>query len=246
VELSAATYNITSVESRMIDDIGYIRIKSFNAATDAQFKIAYTALTDAGATGIILDLRNNRGGLLASAQNMLSYLLSRGLYAYYSYNTGRIEMKSDEMSYSMSLPAVSLVNENTAGEAELVAAVLSQSVYTPMIGRHTAGRSFTQKYFPLTSDKSAVKISVAQMSLIDGSNWEDNGLRPAVDISLTEEKMARFDTLTDEEDTQLQTALNRLAGGSYNPKPTEPTEPTDVTGTTETGEEGTEPTDAAD
>ncbi len=212
VEMAPNKYPITSVDSRMIGDIGYIRIRSFNATTAAQFKAAYTSLIDGGAQGIVLDLRNNPGGSLSAAKEIAAFLLPSGRYGYYADKKGKTELTSDSV-YQMSVISATIINRNTAGEAELLAAALSQAQMTTLVGEPSAGRSYVQEYFPITADKSAVKLTVGQLFLLDGqTTWEGTGLSPKETVSLSDEQMKRLDVLTDAEDAQLQAALNKLNG----------------------------------
>ncbi len=221
VELTTAanmSFSLISVESRMIDTTGYIRIKAFTDVTTEQFKTAYADLLTQGAESIVLDLRDNAGGSLQSACKILDYLLPRGLYAYYTDSSGKQEFRADE-TYQIDIPCVTLVNGRTEGEAELVAAALHQSKSSMLVGTKTAGRAKVQQYFTIASDNSAVKLTVGELKLLDDTSWEGSGLQPDETVT-PENTSAAVETLTDASDMQLQTALRRLSNTTNDPTTT--------------------------
>ena len=123
-ELSASTYTATTVESRLINTTGYIRIRSFYSNTPEQFKAAVTTLEEQGAQNFVFDLRNNEGGTLAAATDILSYLLPRGTYARRVETAGAVSDLTSDGTHEFAHSSVTLVNETTAGEAELFTGVL--------------------------------------------------------------------------------------------------------------------------
>ena len=230
-ELTASPYVLVSVEERVIgDSVGYIRIRGFHNNTTEQFKAAYSALEEAGVGSIIFDLRGNTGGTIQSAKDMLSYLLPRGKYASVTDNEGKTTELIAEDLHQMSVPSVTLVNGKTAGEAELFAGVLQEFQLTTVVGENTAGKGRIQEFFPLKVDSSAVKLTVAQLSLIQSGGLEGKGIAPTKLISLTESQTTDFELLTETTDPQLKAALSILTGGAAT-TPTEPTGGADSTAT---------------
>ena len=230
-ELTASPYVLVSVEERVIgDSVGYIRIRGFHNNTTEQFKAAYSALEEAGVGSIIFDLRGNTGGTIQSAKDMLSYLLPRGKYASLTDNEGKVTELVAEDLHQMSVPSVTLVNGTTAGEAELFAGVLQEFQLTTVVGENTAGKGRIQEFFPLKVDSSAVKLTVAQLSLLQSGGLEGKGIAPTKLISLTESQTTDFELLTETTDPQLKAALSILTGGAAT-TPTEPTGGADSTAT---------------
>ena len=230
-ELTASPYVLVSVEERVIgDSVGYIRIRGFHNNTTEQFKAAYSALEEAGVGSIIFDLRGNTGGTIQSAKDMLSYLLPRGKYASVTDNEGKTTELIAEDLHQMSVPSVTLVNGKTAGEAELFAGVLQEFQLTTVVGENTAGKGRIQEFFPLKVDSSAVKLTVAQLSLLQSGGLEGKGIAPTKLISLTESQTTDFELLTETTDPQLKAALSILTGGAAT-TPTEPTGGADSTAT---------------
>ena len=205
------TISLTSVEEKILNDsTGYIRISRFSENTPDQFKSAYAALMDEGVENVIFDLRDNAGGSLAAATEVIAHLMPRGVFANKrTENTGTVETLSANDTYQIELPSVTLVNNNTAGEAELFAGVLQEFGKTTVVGTQSAGRARTQSYFTLTSDSAGVRLSVATLELISGGSWEGKGIEPNRVIEMMGGQS--FELLTEKEDTQLQGALRQLS-----------------------------------
>lgn len=211
VELTANTYTAVSVESRMLDEtIGYIGIHDFNSLTPLQFKNAYNELTQNGAVYFVFDVRNNGGGSLDAVKEILDYLLPRGPYAVCETKSGR-EPFTAEDTYELNVRTVTLINGSTAGEAELFAGALQDLSKTILVGGTTEGKALVQEYVSIDSDKAAVRLTVGTLSLMhSGSTWMDTGLYPDHMVDLSYDKLVYFNLLTDEEDSQLQKAIQVL------------------------------------
>ena len=209
-ELSPSPYQTDSVEGRLIGSTGYIRITEFHSLTADQFKAVYDDLSAQGAQNYVFDLRGNPGGMLSSVTPLLEYLMPRGVYARKTDNTGTVTDLIDTDNYQMDLPSVTLVDSDTAGEAELFAGVLQEFGKTTVIGEQTSGRGLTQEYFTISSDGAAVKLSTCQMSLVTGGSFDGTGITPQTVVGLTEEQKANFAFLEDSGDPQLQAALSAL------------------------------------
>lgn len=209
-ELSASTYTATTVESRLINTTGYIRIRSFYSNTPEQLKAAMTALEEQGAQNFVFDLRNNEGGTLTAVSDILGYLLPRGTYARRVETAGAVSDLTSEGTHELSQSSVTLVNETTAGEAELFAGVLQEFKKTTVVGMSTKGRGKIQAFYNVTSDGSAIKVSIASLSLLEGGEIEGKGVTPDQTVALTADQESRFEFLTEEDDPQLKTALSVL------------------------------------
>lgn len=234
-DISSSTYTKVSVESRMIGTTGYIRITGFYENTPEQFEKAYGALETQGAENYIFDLRNNGGGSIDAACKVIGYLLPRGTYANKKDAKGTVTPLSATDTYEMKLPSVTLVNASTSGEAELFAAVLKDFSKTTVVGMTTAGRGMIQKYFTI-SDGSAVKLSVASLSLTSGTAIEGKGVTPTVVVGLTADEENDLDLLTEKNDPQLIAALTTVKGGAVtNPTTDDTTTPVADTTTAPAG-----------
>ncbi len=229
-ELTSSSYTITSVESRMIDTTGYIRITDFYSNTPDQFKNAYTSLESQGAENYIFDVRYNKGGDLTAAGEIISYLAPRGAYARKTEGDATTDLVSTG-AYEITKPSVTLVNKATEGEAELFAGVLQELKKTTVVGEKTFGRGKVQKFFTLVADGAAIKLSVASLSLIVGGEIESVGITPNVSSEMPAALEKRFSFLNEENDPQMIAALAVLKGGMIAQTTTQPFT-TATTGTT--------------
>ncbi len=209
-DLVSGAYSVISVTGKMIGNVGYVRVSDFNNTTAGQFSAMLEQHVAAGASSFIFDLRGNTGGTLEAATEIVGYLLPRGAFATSTASDGTVTMLTASSAYELSLPSVTLVGATTAGEAELFAGVLQEFSLTTVVGDTTAGRAKTQKYFPLTADNAAVKLSVAELSLLKGGSWEGKGILPDRKVSLSETE-EYLDLIDDADDAQLQAALSMLA-----------------------------------
>lgn len=227
VELSSNTYTAVSVESRMAGSVGILRIRTFDSETPSQFKSAYRSLLEQGATSFLFDLRDNEGGSLDAAKDVIAFLMPRGPYAKYTTKSGTETLMAED-SDELQLPSVTLVNGTTAGEAELFAGVLQNFGKTQVIGTATAGKNTVQNLVAIESDKSAVRITVASLSLIQNNvTWQDTGIQPSQVVEMPEALLPYAALLTDEEDPQIAAGLAALQGNS----PPSTTAPVESTGT---------------
>ena len=229
-ELTSSSYTVTSVESRMIDTTGYIRITGFYSNTPDQFKNAYTSLESHGAENYIFDVRYNKGGDLTAAGEIISYLAPRGAYARKTEGDATTDLVSTG-AYEITKPSVTLVNKATEGEAELFAGVLQELKKTTVVGEKTFGRGKVQKFFTLVADGAAIKLSVASLSLIVGGEIESVGITPNVSSEMPAALEKRFSFLNEENDPQMIAALAVLKGGMIAQTTTQPFT-TATTGTT--------------
>ncbi len=247
--ITKSTITVENVINKMLKDgtTGYIRLRSLSENAFDQVRSAISVLKEEGATRFILDLRDNTGGSVKAAEDILGYLLPRGLYA--RLNVGE---KKDPVMYSSHAASqvienvVVLVNEKTSGEAELIAGALREAGGMKLVGVTTAGHAHLQSYFTMASSGAAVRVTVGTFELIKGGSWEGRGLSPDAAQTLTGDRP--FALRSEEDDEQLQAALT-LLGNVPAPETTTTTETgtsgTDASGTTTgTGTETTSTTKA--
>ncbi len=194
---------VPTVESRFLtDDIGYIAITEFDDVTDEQFLAALDNLKAQGMKNLVIDLRDNGGGLVDVTCNILDALLPEGLIVYTEDKyANREEVKSDAENYFDGGMAV-LVNGNSASASEIFAGAIKDYGVGTLIGTKTFGKGIVQSLFPL-SDGSAIKITVSRYYTSAGNNIHEVGIEP--DIELEYDAGA-------EGDNQLQKAIEVLNG----------------------------------
>ena len=208
-------YTDISVQSKMIGNIGYIKITDFNESTPAQFISAVDLMKNQGAVGLIFDLRNNGGGTLASVEKMLDYILPEGVLVSAEYKNGVKEdlFKSD--ANCVDLPMAVLTNGNTASAAELFSAAVRDMNKGILIGEKTYGKGVMQQTYNL-SDGSAIRITIAKFYPPSGVNFDGQGLEPNIPVTHTEDESKYFYKLEPENDSQVKAALDYFAGLSNN------------------------------
>jgi len=203
-----------TVQYRLIgDEIGYVKIRQFNQETPNEFINAVHELESLGAHAYIFDLRFNPGGDLEGVVDTLNHLLPEGPIIRYTYRNGKEEERRSDVN-EMIAPMAVLMNESTASAAELFCAALKDYEKAVLIGAKTYGKGTMQGIYPLGDRVTAIKISNARYFPPFSDCYDGVGIYPHVEIDLPEGllKEKSFDKLTDEEDTQLQMAVDILNG----------------------------------
>ena len=199
--LTRRSIEVPTVEYRLITDkIGYISISEFDDVTDDQFIAALDDLNSQGMENLIIDLRDNGGGLVDVTCDILDQLLPEGLIVYTEDKDGnREEETSDAEHYFPGKMAV-LVNGNSTSASEIFAGAIKDYGVGTLIGTQTFGKGIVQSLFPL-SDGSAIKVTVSRYYTPAGNNIHEVGITP--DIILEKDTES-------EEDNQLQKAIDVL------------------------------------
>jgi len=194
------------VEARMLEgDIGYVVITDFAKNGDVEFKEKVNALVEQGAKALIFDVRFNGGGYVSVMANMLDLLLPQGDIITMVDSAG-IESKYRSDISCIDLPMAVLANEYSISAAEFFAAALQEYQVAKVIGDKTGGKGYAQSLFTL-SDGSSVNISIYRYFTPTGKSLIGTGIAPDIEISLSDEDFVNFYYLTDEQDTQLQAAI---------------------------------------
>jgi len=197
---------IQTISYRMLEDgVGYIRLSGFEQVTYEQFKEALESLKAQGATGFILDVRNNPGGLLDIVANIANLLVPEGNIVYTEDRYGNQSYLRSDGEY-LDLPIVVLVNGNSASASEVLAGAIMDYGVGVIVGEQTFGKGLVQRVFPLP-DGSAVKLTVARYFTPNGTSIHGYGITPHHVVTMEPEYTARIAALELEEDAQLQKAL---------------------------------------
>ena len=209
VELTRREVQIPTVEYEMLDDqIGYIRLVEFDEVTADQFKEALEDLENQNMEKLIIDVRNNPGGILQVVCDMLDQLLPEGLIVYTEDKNGnRKEYTSDE-EHQFTKPLAVLANENSASASEIFAGAIQDYGIGTIVGTTTFGKGIVQRTFYL-SDGTGVKLTVAKYYTPKGHDIHKKGITPDVETELDEE-LKNQSSISHEEDNQLQKAIEVL------------------------------------
>ena len=209
VELTRREVQIPTVEYEMLDNqIGYIRLVEFDEVTADQFKEALEDLENQNMEKLIIDVRNNPGGVLQVVCDMLDQLLPEGLIVYTEDKNGnRKEYTSDE-EHQFTKPLAVLANENSASASEIFAGAIQDYGIGTIVGTTTFGKGIVQRTFYL-SDGTGVELTVAKYYTPKGHDIHKKGITPDVEIELDEE-LKNQSSISHEEDNQLQKAIEVL------------------------------------
>ena len=209
VELTRREVQIPTVEYEMLDNqIGYIRLVEFDEVTADQFKEALEDLENQNMEKLIIDVRNNPGGVLQVVCDMLDQLLPEGMIIYTEDKNGnRKEYTSDE-EHQFTKPLAVLANENSASASEIFAGAIQDYGIGTIVGTTTFGKGIVQRTFYL-SDGTGVKLTVAKYYKPKGHDIHKKGITPDVEIELDEE-LKNQSSISHEEDNQLQKAIEVL------------------------------------
>ena len=199
-----------TVEFEMLDDqVGYISLSSFEEVSVEQFKKAVDALEADGMKGLVLDLRNNGGGLVSAAESIADYMLPEGDVVVSFKGKGLPEsvyVTSDE--HQVDVPIVVLVNEESASASEVLTGALKDNDYATVVGTTTFGKGIAQGLFPMP-DGSALKLTTAYYYFPSGECIHEIGIKPDVEVEL-EEELKSLVEIPKEDDNQLQRAVEVL------------------------------------
>ncbi len=193
----------------LADDIGYIRISSFDAVTDDQFEEAYDELMNQDVKGLILDLRNNPGGLLNVVTNITDMLVPEGTIVYTEDGNGdKKYAKSD--AEQIEIPLQVLVNGYSASASEVLSGAVKDYGIGELVGEKTYGKGIVQRIYPL-GDGSAVKLTMAKYYTPNGISINGIGIEPDHEVVMDEESTVNLFTNFDRRfDTQLQKAVENI------------------------------------
>lgn len=200
---------LPSVFHEMLEPkIGYIRITEFKGVTEEQYTTAFQDLKDQGMEKMIVDLRDNPGGLLDSVCDILRQILPEGLIVYTEDKNGNREEETCDGKNALDIPLAVLVNENSASASEIFAGAVKDYGIGTIVGTTTYGKGIVQSIRTL-SDGSAVKLTVSKYYTPKGNNIHKTGITPDVEEKLNSNLLNKSD-YSHEEDNQLQRAIQVL------------------------------------
>ena len=208
LDLVHSNYKTPTVSYQVLNEkVGYLRVYSFSSTTGSEFKSAVDALMDSNVQTMVFDLRDNTGENLNAALVAADYCLPSGLIASQQGKDGTVTdlRMSDETA--LSVPAVCLVNGSTAGSAELFANALRKMGDALLVGTTTIGKGVVMSDPQSFSDGSAAVITVGILRDNEGETWNDFGLTPDVDATLTSDEQNSYYDFTTDTDPQIAKAV---------------------------------------
>ena len=203
--IERAKIEIPNIESEMLEDgIGYIKLEGFTQNAHVEVRSALEDLEGQGATGYILDLRNNPGGQLSASVLVSSLFISDGVIVTVEERTGEPERHRATGKTATDAPLVVLVNGNSASASEIVGGALQDYARAKLVGEQTFGKGSVQQLEPL-SFGGGVKLTIAHYLTPKGRAIDGIGLTPDVIVEMDHALITDRET-----DTQLQKAVEVL------------------------------------
>lgn len=203
LEIDTVTYRIEEKDGKKI---GYIAVSEFDEVTASQFKNAIAELEKEGIKGLVIDLRDNPGGLLDVTCEMLDRMIKKGILVYTVDKNGKRidEEATDNLSFDK--PVAILVNGNSASASEVFSGAMKDYNAATLVGTKTFGKGIVQSIVPF-GDGSAMKVTVSRYYTPNGINIHGTGIEPDVEVKL-DEKAIKDGKLDRKEDNQLDKALD--------------------------------------
>ncbi len=180
-EITREEIELETVEHEMLDDrLGLIRLSNFSDTTAQEFEAAIEDLKQQDMEALIIDLRNNPGGLLDAAVQIANILVPEGPITHLEGRDSRLETKTSG-SEGLGIPMAALVNEASSSASEVLAGALQDTDSATIIGTRTFGKASVQNIRPL-SDGGALRYTVAQYQTPDGRTIHEEGLEPDLEV----------------------------------------------------------------
>lgn len=199
------------IAEKLENNIGYIQLTSFDEETANQFKTKYEKLRNEGITSLIIDLRNNGGGLVEEALQIADYIVPKGKELLITVNKKqKEEIRKAEEDPIIDMPVVILVNEYSASASEILAGALKDSGEATIVGNTTYGKGVIQQLLSLR-DGSGLKVTVEEYYTPNKTKINGVGIEPNEKVELPETVTNPL-LLQDKDDTQLQKAIEILKG----------------------------------
>jgi carboxyl-terminal processing protease len=190
IEIERGDILIPSVSYRMLaedETIGYIQLTRFSGESSNEIRAAITDLTEQGADKLVLDLRNNGGGLLDAAIDVADHFVTDGPLLYQrSKDEGEREYEANAETIAPDMPLVVLVNGGSASASEILAGALQDRGRAVLIGQQTFGKGSVQLVYDL-SDGSSVHVTSARWFTPDRHQIDQQGLTPDFVVEITQE-----------------------------------------------------------
>ncbi len=208
VTIKREEIRLKTVKSRIIEnDIGYIRLSMFDEHTAEDFKTHLSDLLSQDIKGLVIDLRNNPGGSLSVCVEIADEILGKQTIVYTQDREGNKRYEESD-SKKLDIPYTVLVNEGSASASEILTGAIKDTESGVIIGTTTFGKGLVQMVKPL-NDGTGFKLTISQYFTPSGEYIHGKGIEPNIVVELPDELKEKLE-LTDEEDIQLQKALELL------------------------------------
>ena len=209
-ELKREKVKVNQVEGKVLsNNIGYINFTSFDETTADDFKAKFEELNKQGIKSLIIDLRNNGGGIVDQALQIADYVADKDSVLLYEVDKNNKEtVKKAKTDPIINMPIIILTNENTASASEILAGALKDLEKAKTVGTTTYGKGVIQQILKL-SDGSGLKVTIEEYQTPNRSKIHKIGIAPDEEVKLPD-SVTNVLNVTESEDTQLQKAIEML------------------------------------
>lgn len=209
-EIKRENIKVNPVEGKVLNNhIGYIEFSSFDENTAEDFKVKYEELKKQGMNSLIIDLRNNGGGIVSEALTIADYIADKGSILLYEVDkNNKEEVKKSENAPIINMPIVILTNENTASSSEILAGALKDLGKARTCGTKTYGKGVIQQVLTLP-DGSGLKITSEKYLTPNKTEINKIGIEPDEKVELPD-TVKNVLLVEEKDDTQLQKAIEML------------------------------------
>lgn len=210
LEITREHIKINHVESKILNNnIGYIEFNSFDDGCSDEFKEKVEELKSKNITSLIIDIRNNGGGLVDEAIKIADYIVEKDVTLLITKDkTGEEEITKAEIDPIIDVPIVVLTNGSSASASEILAGALKDNGKATIVGEKTYGKGVIQQLLTLT-DGSGLKITTSEYYTPNRNKINEVGITPDVEVKLDEEVEDEL-TIEESKDNQLQKAIEIL------------------------------------
>ena len=209
-ELKREKVKVNQVEGKVLsNNIGYINFTSFDETTADDFKTKFEELNKQGIKSLIIDLRNNGGGIVDQALQIADYVADKDSVLLYEVDKNNKEtVKKAKTDPIINMPIIILTNENTASASEILAGALKDLGKAKTVGTTTYGKGVIQQILKL-SDGSGLKVTIEEYQTPNRNKIHKIGIAPDEEVKLPD-SVTNVLNVTESEDTQLQKAIEML------------------------------------
>ena len=209
-EIKRENIKVNPVEGKILENnIGYIEFSSFDEGTADDFKAKYEELAKKGIKSLVIDLRNNGGGIVSEALQIADYILDKDDVVLYEVDkNNKEEIEKSENAPIINMPIVLLTNGNTASSSEILAGALKDHGKAKIVGTKTYGKGVIQQLLTLP-DGSGLKITSEEYLTPNKTKINKIGIEPDEKVELPD-SVKNVLTIEQKDDTQLQKAIEIL------------------------------------
>ena len=208
LQVTRGDVQINYVEYQLIDDIGYVRIYEFESTTAQDFIKALDYFKEQKVSGVIIDLRDNPGGLLSSVVTIADQILPKGRIVYTEDRAGDVSSYYSSDEY-WDIPLAVLINGNSASASEILAASVQDYERGTLVGTTSFGKGIVQLLVTYP-DGAGMQYTESRYFTPSGRSIHKVGVEPDVTVELDEDYDASIRGVNVENDNQLETALETL------------------------------------